>query len=220
MKYQFIASLLLIGSIATYAVTKKEHRTLLITGCARSGTTYIAKVLQQSGLEIGHEKMQRDGVAAWQFAANPVGVKRGVNLNKTEFDHTFHQVRHPLKVISSVFVTENRHSWNYILKQVPEIKIQDSHLVKCAKYWYYWNLKAEQKAEWTYRIEDLDKIWDTFQERLGEKIAKNALALVPKNSNTAGSKVKEFTWEDLKRELPSDLFEKIQALAQKYGYTL
>ena len=33
--------------------------------------------------------------------------------------------------------------WNYILSQIPEIRISDSHLVKCAKYWYYWNLKAE-----------------------------------------------------------------------------
>ncbi|MBS3905020.1 MAG: hypothetical protein KGZ39_06820 [Simkania sp.] len=36
-------------------IYNKKHRSLLIVGCARSGTTYIAKRLQKSGLQIGHE---------------------------------------------------------------------------------------------------------------------------------------------------------------------
>src|ERR1700722_14128714 len=143
MKKYFLCALVLIGCCAFFVTMRKESRTLLITGCARSGTTYIAKALQESNLEIGHEKMLKDGVSSWYLATSPKRTKRRVNPEKYRFAHTFHQVRHPLRTISSVYATENRHSWNYILSQIPEIHMHDSHLVKCAKYWYYWNLKAE-----------------------------------------------------------------------------
>lgn len=217
-KTLFLLLALLVLSPALYLPFRKKEKMLLITGCARSGTTYIAKILQESGLSIGHEKMLKDGVSSWYLACNPQKTKRGANPNKVRFAHVFHQVRHPLKVISSVYRTEDRHSWNYIMKHVPEIKMQDSHLVKCAKYWYYWNLKAENEAEWTYRIEDIDTILDEFGNRIGKKIQQTALEEISKDVNTFGNPKREFTWEDLQKELPPELFEKIHTLAEKYGY--
>ena len=219
MKKYFLCALALIGCCVFILTKQKEKRALLITGCARSGTTYIAKALQESDLEIGHERMLKDGVSSWYLAASPKRTKRRVNPEKYRFAHTFHQVRNPLRTISSVYATENRHSWNYILSQIPEIRISDSHLVKCAKYWYYWNLKAEKLAEWTYRVEDLDKLWDEFEKRLGKKVVRPSEERMPKNTNTKGSHT-EFSWEDLHRELDSDLFQKVQSLALKYGYSI
>lgn len=220
MKKSYSLGILLLIAICTYILAfHKQNRTLLITGCARSGTTYISKALLDSGLEIGHERMLKDGVSSWPLAAAPEGTKRRVNLKKFRFEHVFHQVRDPLKVISSVYRTENRHSWNYILKYTPEIRVQDSHLVKCAKYWYYWNLKAEKMAEWTYSVENIDALWDEFERRLGKKLDRSKLHKVPKTTNTAGEHAM-FTWKDLERELDPELLQKIQSMAIKYGYPI
>ena len=61
------------------------------------------------------------------------------------FKHIFHQVRHPLKTIAS-FHLANERSWRYVFKHIPEMKIHEKIIVRCAKYWVYWNLMAEEKG--------------------------------------------------------------------------
>ena len=204
-----------------YWSVKKNHRTLLVVGCARSGTTYISKVLKKSGLRIGHEHLSRDGISTCELCDS--GKKSwkgrwGFCPEKIHFAHIFHQVRDPLNVISSTYVTEDLNSWVFIMKYVPEILMQDSHLVKCAKYWYYWNLKLEKMAEWTYRLEDLDQRWGEFEERLGRKVERSAIEETPTNTNGRKTVTRQFTWDDLQRELDPELYEKIRQLATRYGY--
>ncbi len=218
-----IAFLLIAVSTAVYFSCRKKERTLLVVGCARSGTTYISQVLKASGLMIGHERMKQDGTSSCDLAVNPKVGRWKVRMADYHFAHIFHQVRDPLKVISSVYITEDRHSWHYIMQHIPEIHFRDSHLVKCAKYWYYWNLKAEKMSEWTYRLEDLDHIsakWDEFEQRLGKKISRAAIQAVPKDTNTRTQYRRHFTWEDLEKELDPELYRNIRDLAQKYGYPI
>src|SRR5271169_6495414 len=97
-------------------INKKKivERNLLITGCARSGTGYISLFLQKCGMEIGHENTKNDGVASWIMCTNAKHVPWGVDSRRRiKFAHIFHQVRHPLKVISSC-QTEGEPSWKYI----------------------------------------------------------------------------------------------------------
>jgi hypothetical protein len=49
------------------------HR--IVTGCARSGTTYMSKVLQACGLRCPHEEWGPDGTVAWQYAADASSCK-------------------------------------------------------------------------------------------------------------------------------------------------
>lgn len=193
------------------------QRELLITGCARSGTAYISQILQECGLQIGHEKTLQDGVSSWIMCVNTKHVPWAVDSRQRfRFNHIFHQVRHPLKVISSA-QTEGTPSWKYIIKHIPEIEWEDSLIVKCAKYWYYWNLKAEQQAEWTYCVENLDQEWDELCRRLGRKLERSKAERVPHNINARPHT--EITWEDLKLQLDPDLYQKIRQMAQKYGYS-
>jgi hypothetical protein len=222
---KFVALLVVLFaalSATIYFSYGKKQRTLLVVGCARSGTTYISKVLKKSGLRIGHEKMSRDGISTCELVGDP---KRGywqgrwgVIPENYDFAHIFHQVRNPLNVISSTYVTENLNSWYFIMNYIPEILMQDSHLVKCAKYWYYWNLKAEKIAEWTYRIEDLDQKWEEFEKRLGRKISRAAIENTPRNINSRKTYTRQFTWEDLQKELDPTLYQNIRELAKRYGY--
>lgn len=200
------------------AIFKPTHF-LLITGTSRSGTKYIAKVLQKCGLDIGHERLGKDGISSWVMTMRTDHVPWGPARKGLQFVHIFHQVRHPLKVIASVYSTEPPESWEYILKHIPQIRKEDSLTVKCAKYWYYWNLKAYKEAEWTYRIEDLENIWDEFQERLVCRWDKKVLDQVPKDTNTRGIVLRKFTWQDLQHDLDPTLYKNIRQLALQYGYT-
>ena len=219
--YKKLVYILVIFSISLFGyhkVYKKRivTRDLLITGCARSGTGYISHLLQACKMEIGHEITQSHGVSSWIMCTRAKHVPWAVDSRRRiNFSHIFHQVRHPLKVISSV-QTEGEPSWKYILKYIPEIKKEDPRIVKCAKYWYYWNLKAEQQAEWTYQVEKIEQVWDEFCLRLGRKLDRSQLKTVPHNINARSHA--EFTWEDLRAQLDPDLFYNIQQLAQRYGY--
>ncbi len=220
-KAYLLLTLILASSVFAFlSLNAKPKRFLLITGCARSGTNYIMKVLKKSGLIIGHETVRRDGVISWLMAFDTKEVPEGDPRNGIVFEHIFHQVRHPLKVISSFHSTHRSEHpvWEYVIEQIPEIRIEDPHLVKCAKYWYYWNLKAEEEAEWTYQIEKIDQLWDEFGRRVGKKIKRDGLESIPKDANTLGSH-RDFTWNDLKEQIDPDLFLDIQQLARKYGYS-
>lgn len=192
---------------------------LLITGCARSGTLYITKVLRLHGLDVRHEWNSNYGIVSWTMAVDSNKSPWGPPSNKYRFKHVFHQVRHPLKAMASQ-MTEGNKSWDFIYWMVPEISKDDSLLVKCAKYWYYWNLKAEGKSELTYRIEDVASVLPEMSLRLGVQLDPEYLSKVRKTINTRHNKHldRNLTWLDLRRTLPNKLYEKIVCLAKRYGY--
>jgi hypothetical protein len=199
----------------------KQHRFLLITGCSRSGTTYISEVLKLSGLDIGHEFVGKDGTSSWFMCieADHVPWKHRPSSIGFEFDHIFHQVRHPLKVISSVLGTEHRKAITYFSENIPEIYAKDPPLVKCAKYWYYWNLYAEQKSEWRYQVEQIDSCLAEMGQRLGIVLDKEILTQIPRDTNHR-KQTTNLTWAQLKEEIPADLFSKIQEMSLRYGYSI
>jgi hypothetical protein len=51
-------------------VKKKHFRPLLIVGHPRCGTGYAADLCGQLGLDVGHEKLGRDGISSWMFAVD------------------------------------------------------------------------------------------------------------------------------------------------------
>lgn len=280
-----IFSLLLEVSSFAFCETspKKDEYFLLVTGCAASGTTYISKLLRESGLEIGHENFLKDGISSWYMAVDSENKPPyGPSSKGLYFKHVFHQVRNPLDVISSLYFNANKRidnsSWNYICKnssidhsnswysqneqnqqggtwgnfyydkfnkhehfrldnhrfknnsknKALENKdgnknLENAELNNCllagwAKYWYYWNLEAEKKAEWRYRIEDIDLVFDEMQERLGTPLKKESLLKISKKTHTRKPITQKITWSDLKIALSDEDFSNIQNLALKYGY--
>jgi len=198
-----------------------DTKKLLITGCARSGTFYMATLLQKSGFDIQHERMGVDGIVGWPMAVQSVSVTGP--FFRGQFQHIFHQVRNPLHQITSRSIQNSNLSdprWIFVRLHVPEIRTTDSIIASCAKYWYYWNLKVEKMAEWRYRIEDIDKIVDEFGSRSGFFINRKALKRLPRDTNTREETkhAPKITWKQLKREIPNDLYTNIQEMARRYGY--
>lgn len=201
---------------------------ILFTGCARSGTKYTAKLMQNLGLDIQHEKMGKDGISSWWFTPDS-------HLNsKFKFDKVFHQVRHPLQQIKSCYQLGDRSGvmWRFIC-QYASIDLKEPKLLRCAKYYYYWNLEAEKKAELTFKIEDIDKIFEELCKRIGIKPDNKILNNTPRNINRSLPKAhklltlkniitqdkdKLLTWEELRNEIGDEWFEKVGMLALEYKY--
>ena len=203
------------------SLNAKEPCKLLVTGCGRSGTNYTADILRLSGYDIKHEKPGLDGVVSWPMAVDSYSPW-GPSSND-QFEHIFHQVRHPLNVINSWVVNIsdlNRDEWKFIRNHVPEIKETDSVIESAVKYWIYWNLIAETKAEWRYKIEEFKEIIPEFMERSGIVIDLDQLQVISTNHNTWKEITIKLTWDELKEQLPEDLFVQLESLARKYGYSL
>ena len=158
------------------------RKTLLITGCGRSGTKYATFVLRRLGLDVRHEKMGEDGVASWFMAVDAKTVPFGDASRNFVFNHVFHQVRHPLTVIPSV-ASFKEDTWRFVCAHAP-IDINERLLLRCAKYWYYWNLNAEKIADWRYRIEDFETVFNPFCERLGVVPDTRVLEQISRDVNT------------------------------------
>lgn len=208
---------------------------VLITGCPRSGTKYIAIVLNAFGYPIGWEKMEIGGLVDWEvtfwdtekllYKVKPVQS----DIRIQDFDTILHQVRTPLRVIESMHIIDEG-NWNKALFSIKEIKKTDSKLLKCMKWWYYWNLKAESIAEWTYKIEDLYSVFDELCKRIefsynkekkkkllyvDSKITHSFRTIRPNEKNKP--QYRNVSWQDLKME-DEELMLLILELAIKYGY--
>jgi predicted nucleotidyltransferase len=185
-----------------------KKKDIFIIGCGRSGTSFTSKLFSQNGMEIGHETLGKDGMASWM----------GTVHSKKELDKGYklilHQVRNPIDTISSL-QTFNDHSWNYIQKHISEIQNRDSMLEKSMKYWYHWNLLAEQKTNFRYKVEEIESVFPFIIKILNRKIVLNKEGL--KKVNSRKGEFKKVTWSDLK-SISAGYYDKCKYLAQKYGY--
>ena len=78
---------------------------------------------------------------------------------------------------------------------------------------------AEKLAEWRYKIEDIALVLPEMEYRLGISLNLALIEAIPTNTNTRGAHARDFTWEDLKKELDPELFWNIVEMAARYGYS-
>ena len=183
----------------TWKYSGKECGSIKITGCARSGTVYITSVLKELGYSIGHEQMGTDGSV-------------GYHLAPLRPDNCFHQVRHPLRQISSMVAHQ---SWGF-MNDV--IDLEGHGLFGCMQYWLKWNKLCEEFCVWQYRIEDLPDVWDEFLGRIGHTPCPIPGIQKDINTHKKYQEFKQYTWADLFNE-NRELAQAIRDKAEDYGYS-
>lgn len=176
---------------------------ITIIGCPRSGTMFISKLFQEHGIDVGHEKMGKDGIAWWYLAVHR-------NLK----GRIVHQVRHPLAVIGSM-TTLLPASWDYIGVHVGFSR-NESLIQMAMRTWLYWNDMAHHIAHYHYLVEDaLHGQFDKLCDLAGWDAKLKSPVLTPTTINSRPHP--ELSWSDLDREKPS-LAIAIRSMAQTYGY--
>ncbi len=185
---------------------------IYIAACARSGTIYMSEVLRKLGYKIGHEMTDVDGSVGYHLAV----IKP---------DNCFHQVRHPLRQISSMY---DYRSWGFI-NQV--IECHGRGLLGCMQYWLKWNELLEEFCVWRYRLEDIghindygESIWDEFLNRIDHPyeplplISEEGKNTREKSLSCMSKDISDLTWAQLfecNRELAQKIYEK----HLEYGYS-
>lgn len=200
-------------------------RKIVIVGCGRSGTRYIAKICRVGGLDVGHEIPRPKGTASWYATAvdtaDPMELLPIEGYEKALF---LHQVRDPVKTISSFQRVDSDPygTWKFIGRNLPEFSMEDSRIQKCMVYWRYWNLLAEGRAEWTYRVEDIfeDQVFDRFCRLTGADPGKKAdMQKVSKRYNYKHLVFPPLQWGDILHE-NEKLAAAIADQAKRYGYEI
>ena len=219
-------------------MAEKVKRTLII-GTPRSGTSYISELVAPFGIDIGHEKMGRDGMVDWEatfWDKEPSYVREpsDQNIFMSDFDIVFHQVRHPIPTIESMHIVDEN-NWVKARACVEQINVSDSKLLACMKFYYYYNLKAEKEAGYQYRIENIKNCIVPMLELIGIEVSSEVKLDIFKcisrkftNSNSqrfsrplkrGESQYENVTWELMEKE-DKELAIKIKAMARNYGYII
>lgn len=195
----------------------KKDKLIIITGCGRSGTTFSSKVLRRMGLEIGHERLRKNGVSSWYLTSKRKKVQLGPSLyDLRSFNKIIiHQVREPLASISSMLSTGSP-SWRFLSNEIPISLEKDSKTLRAMKYYYYWNLQTENIADVRVKAEEF--LYKIESILLKYKIDfKTNNVTIDESSKVNTRKHKKLDWDDLFKE-DKNLAEKIVELGRKYGY--
>lgn len=132
----------------------------VILSTGRAGSGYIARLLTAAGVPCGHEAVYTP--RAVLPAERPV-ESSWLALPHVEagFDGAvFHQVRHPLAVVSSLLNGQMQANW-----ALPFAHYQQAHLHGeypddptefAIRFVVDWNLRCELVAEETWRVEDVN----------------------------------------------------------------
>lgn len=186
----------------------------LITGAGRSGTQYIASVLRRCGLDVGHERMGRDGIVSGFYAVDAAHYPgRNHPAPRPQFDVILHQTRHPLRSIASIQTGRSR-GW---AQQFVDVERDAPPLRWACYYWLTWTQHAERLALWSYRIEALPSVWVDLQAALCFDAPYVRVAGVPTNLHARPHS--NVTWGDVQTAAP-EICADIRAAARRYGYAV
>ncbi len=158
----------------------------VVASTPRSGTSYIRAVLERVGVGVGHEAVfMSSGKANSPPDWLTVEVSGFAGLHPfTNDGPVLHQVRHPVKAISS-------------LATLGLIRTHDP--VKVAEWYVAMVGNNELAADFTYRVEDMDvlllrTIVDYIGHDADDGTLEAALDAVPRDTNTRPRT--DFTYDD------------------------
>ncbi len=200
------------------AVARKTEPRFVIVGSGRSGSGYISRVLTAAGIPCGHEswwnpygRRQRGllGDSSWCALAQIDWIKYSGQV--------FHQVRHPLDVISS-YVHRHTFTGPFAKIKLP-LLVEDpggDPLRYACRVWLDLNRRSAELTTNYWRLEDIDcRLLQNIGVAVGTvpRNVESAIRSVSKSYNSH-STPRRLGWQDL----PRDLIDEIKALAQEFGY--
>ena len=221
-----------------------SQRQLLVVGVQRSGTHYAWEMYNRLGVHVHHEGLGPDGAVSWFFAykARSYAINNPLPLNDHSFCFVFHQVRHPMRVVSSIVKASRKPwdpYWEWITKTDPSV-CGDSQkcrkvplLHRSAKQWLVWNEHIETYADVRFRVEDtsprtvcrlamfeeeLCSSYGQYHTTSSKEIQPIVEPRAPADNHTGADHLRA-SWESIE-ELDTKLADEMKAMTRRYGYHL
>lgn len=193
----------------------------VITGTGRCGSAYIARVLTDCGVPCGHEKWfnpygttDNSFVGESSCFALPVGLY-GFG------GKVFHQVRHPLGVISSLLREPPAGPALHLYRRLVGDDNEET-LQFAAKAWLAYTKEADRCAVSAWRVDQISAqlvrgLAAMMDCHVKTSTVDRVLKTVPRDYNHHHGVGRPVTWEELSR-FDLRLANKIFIRAQGYGF--
>jgi len=212
----YINNLIMIKELK--AKKKAKTKKILGLGHPRTGTGYTAKLLQSWGLDVGHEKMGKDGTVDWSLAAGK-SLWQDVDLKDWNWQHIIYCVRDPKDAIPSIVYTENTQSRSIDFRKENCVIVSANPIVTAINSIVRWDrLISLLGPEIIYRIEDEGQELFEHLKSMGVAVEWSDTVL-GKKKNARGHK----SWEEMLSEfgeVPAKSKIRINQYCRKYGYGL
>lgn len=196
---------------------KVKEIKVLGLGHPRTGTGYTAALLNLWGLNVGHERLEKDGIIAWQLAINkgPWLYLNRVNF-KLKPEITIYNVRDPRTSIPSIVYTENvkKESLEYRITKGKVIKSSNRVELAINSILQWDKLITSKKPDFVYRIEDQSNELFDFIKLAGYEVEYSELSEKVNSREHEGLDGLE---NELRAVRPS-VKRKLNAFCEKYGY--
>ncbi len=213
-------------------------RRLLVVGCGRSGTGFLARVLDGAGIKCGHERVfspatTRPRWGAARAESSWLAVPWLATLSRSDA-FILHVVRDPLANARSwmgvgMFAAnpDPRHHvyLDAVRRFAPGVLDYATPLERWLAHWVVWNETAIRYGERTVKIEDLDagdgaplaslcaELGLESHERVSE-----SFAAVPRDFNTRTVDT-ELAWDDI-LACDGELVARLRVICDRVGYAV
>jgi hypothetical protein len=150
---------------------KKQKIKILGLGHPRTGTGFTSSILNSWGLEVGHEKLERDGVVAWQLAVENGPWPYMTDFPNVESEILIYNVRDPRTSIPSIAFTENTKSISLNYRLANGVLESSNRVEQAIHSILRWDrLITLRNPDFTFRIEDQSQDLFAFLQGKGFEI--------------------------------------------------
>lgn len=206
---------------------QRLRRSILITGCGSSGTTWVAALLRHNRIDVTHdESLGSDGIVTNAcnhrhvsvFDLGDVALHDHVMMTVPirYFAHRIHLVRDPRRTIGSVIQKWRGYGdiWPQIRADVDGLDLDDPFsFANGMRYWVAWNEMCESITSHRFRVEDLTVNPEPLFGAIGRDFRRSLVTKGVASSGVPGYP----SWDDLAM-VDESLARRTRDLAARYGY--
>jgi tetratricopeptide (TPR) repeat protein len=198
---------------------------ILAIGHPRCGGRFLAGLLGQHGLQVGHETLLRHGIVSWTHAVRDMHVPNGENATMASFAHTIAYGRDPASAIPSVVLENGKGKSLYfrrqhILRQTGvDLAQYGTPLERAVASFVYWyDIIFSQSPQHLVPIERAADMIDGLVLGLSMQDGAESLEMAEVHADELHETTKpSFTRRDYSR-LSAELKDRLETFCSAFGY--